>query len=90
MRSLCILAACAALGGCVTADAPDMPGLPADECGAAGLQALVGGPVPAQFDVAGPVRIYASGDPVTLDYNPRRLNVETDRARARIVAIGCG
>lgn len=92
IRYLPFLAACAALGACVMAAEPDVP--TQDACGAARLQHLIGEPVPGGFAVAGPVRIYASGDPVTLDYNPSRLNIETDRASdradARIVAIGCG
>ncbi|MFN3953764.1 MAG: I78 family peptidase inhibitor [Pararhodobacter sp.] len=84
------LLACVALGACVMAGEPDAPVMPDDACGAARLQHLIGEPVPGGFAVAGPVRIYASGDPVTLDYNPRRLNIETNRAGARIVAISCG
>lgn len=62
-----------------------------DACGAAGLQPLVGQPL-ARFDrsaVAGPLRIYRTGDPLTMDYSPARLNVETDR-RGAIVRISCG
>ncbi|MCB1409591.1 MAG: hypothetical protein H6899_00235 [Rhodobacter sp.] len=62
-----------------------------DACGASDLQHLVGGPVPETFAVAGPIRVFATGDPVTMDYNPRRLNVEVSRRnRRQIVAISCG
>lgn len=71
------------------------PGLSAptvrDGCGAAGLQHLVGGPLPAGFDVPGPVRIYGEGDAVTMDFNETRLNVLLDGAtRSRILAVTCG
>ena len=70
---------------------PNNVGLTDDACGAAGLQHLVGGPVPESFPVAGPIRVFATGDPVTMDYNPRRLNVEVSRQnRRRIVALSCG
>lgn len=62
-----------------------------DACGAAGLQHWIGRPAPASFPVSGPVRVYATGQPVTMDYNPQRLNVEVSRAsRPVIVAISCG
>jgi hypothetical protein len=71
------------------------PGLSAptvgDSCGAARLQHLVGGPTPVAFDVTGPVRIFAQGDAVTMDFNAQRLNVLLDSAtRTRILAITCG
>ncbi len=71
--------------------APPARPIQPDACGAAGLQHLVGGPVPESFPVAGPIRVFATGDPVTMDYNPRRLNVEVSRQnRRRIVALSCG
>lgn len=67
------------------------PDLAGDTCGAGRLQHLVGGPLPQRFPVAGPVRIFATGDPVTMDFNPQRVNVEVERQnRRRIVAITCG
>jgi hypothetical protein len=77
-----------ALAACAEAPPPlDDP----DACGAAALQPLVGQPL-ARFDpasVTGPLRIYRSGDPVTTDFGPARLNVEAD-GRGRIVRIACG
>ena len=65
--------------------------LPSDTCGAINLQHLIGHPVPGWLDPAGPLRIYATGDAVTMDYNPQRLNVETDRGNPpRVRAITCG
>ncbi|MCL4676409.1 MAG: hypothetical protein KJZ59_10405 [Pararhodobacter sp.] len=67
------------------------PGPSGDTCGASRLQHLVGGPVPQPFPARGPVRIYASDEPVTMDHNPQRVNVEvTPGNRRRIVAISCG
>lgn len=64
---------------------------PGDSCGAQSLQDLVGGAVPHPFPARGPVRLYAEGDPVTMDFNPQRVNVVLDRAdRRRITAIRCG
>jgi hypothetical protein len=60
-------------------------------CPAAELQHLIGQPVPDPFPADGPVRIFATGDPVTMDYSPQRVNVEVDTSSRRlIVAIRCG
>lgn len=62
-----------------------------DSCGADGLQHLLGGPVPQPFPARGPVRIFATGQPVTMDYSAQRVNVEVDHSRRpKIVAITCG
>lgn len=60
-------------------------------CRASSLQHLVGRPLPQPFPAAGPVRIFTTGQPVTMDHNPQRLNVEVnpDGSR-RIIAITCG
>jgi hypothetical protein len=62
-----------------------------DACGAAALQDLVGEPVAGhEFDSNNrPVRIIPPGTAVTMDFNPERLNVETD-ADGVIVRIYCG
>lgn len=88
MNPVLTLVALFALGACQFGS-----GAPAaaDACGASGLQGLIGGPVPATIAAPGPVRIYAQGDPVTMDYSERRLNVVLDHAtRSRIIAITCG
>ena len=62
-----------------------------DTCGAAGLASLIGQPV-SQFSAQtrqGPARILRPGQPVTMDYNPLRLNVLLD-ADDRIVGVSCG
>jgi hypothetical protein len=73
---------------------PFMPATPdevAARCGADRLQHLVGRRWPQPLpEGARPVRIYAQGDPVTMDMSPERLNVELDAQRRRILAIRCG
>jgi len=61
-----------------------------DTCGAARLQYLVGGFVPQPFPARGTVRIYRSDMSVTMEYDPRRINVETDPVSGRIVSVTCG
>jgi len=63
----------------------------ANSCGAERLQYLIGQPLPQTIPADGPVRIFATDDPVTMDYSAQRLNIEVDRSRQRrIVAITCG
>ncbi|MCC5986045.1 MAG: hypothetical protein JJT95_00070 [Pararhodobacter sp.] len=61
-----------------------------DACGASRYQHLVGERLPEPFPARGVVRIFRTGDPVTMDHSPSRLNVETERRRDRIVRIFCG
>lgn len=61
-----------------------------DQCGAARMQYLIGQRVPASLATSGPVRIFASDDAVTMDYNPERLNIELDPASRLIVSVRCG
>ncbi|PTX02862.1 hypothetical protein DDE23_08060 [Pararhodobacter aggregans] len=64
---------------------------PGDTCGASSLQGFVGSVAPSPFPASGPVRVYAEGDPVTMDHNPSRVNVVVDGDnRQRVVAISCG
>lgn len=84
IRILAALTAAAALPALAQDKAPDT-------CGAAALQSLIGGPVPTALPDANPVRIYADGDAVTMDYNPQRVNIILDAAtRTTILAITCG
>lgn len=80
--------ALACLMACQTA--PDSAG-PSGDCGAAGLQDLVGAPL-AALPEEGPwatLRIIRPGDAVTQDYSESRLNVSLDAAD-RILALTCG
>ena len=68
---------------------PDLRG--GDTCGAGQFRNLVGRPLPQPFPANGPVRIFTTGQPVTMDHNPARLNVEVDASSLRrIVAVTCG
>ncbi len=91
MRRIATLtAALAALAACQDEAAPP-PAPPADSCGAATLQGLVGQPegMAAAVKAPGPVRILRPGMAVTMDYSPTRLNIEigTD---GRILRLSCG
>jgi hypothetical protein len=70
---------------------PATPQEMAERCGAAGLQHLVGQSWPqALAPRHSGARIYASGDPVTMDHRPDRLNIELSQDRRRVVAVRCG
>lgn len=91
MRRIATLtAALAALAACQDEAAPQLTP-PADACGAATLQGLVGQPegMAAAVKAPGPVRILRPGMAVTMDYSPTRLNIEigTD---GRILRLSCG
>lgn len=81
----------ALLAGCSTAPAPQKPGTPAgpDTCNASAYQSLIGQDAVVDLSLPEPKRTYRLGDPVTLDFNPKRLNVKLDETDT-IVAIDCG
>ena len=65
---------------------------PADDCGAAERQNWIGR---ARSDLppppAGAVwRIFETGQPVTQDLRPNRLNIEIDPDRQTVVRLSCG
>jgi len=65
---------------------------PADECGAAERQDWVGR---ARADLpAAPAgalwRVYETGQPVTQDFRPNRLNIEIDPDSQTVVRLSCG
>jgi hypothetical protein len=71
---------------------PATPTPPADECGAAERQNLVGR---ARADLpaapAGAVwRIFETGQPVTQDLRPNRLNIEINPESQTVVRLSCG
>ena len=77
------LAACAETTEVVLPDA-------SDTCGAAAYQQYVGQKSPAISLPAGTVfRDYRSGDPVTMDMAPARINFEYDRS-GTLVKVTCG
>ncbi len=72
-------------------EAPATP-VPADECGAAERQDCIGRarsdrpPAPT-----GAVwRVYETGQPVTQDLRPNRLNIEIDPDSQTVVRLSCG
>lgn len=62
-----------------------------DACGASGYGFLLGQnrDVLAAMTFPAPMRAYGEGDPVTLDFNPARLNVVWDET-GEIIAVSCG
>lgn len=86
-----------ALGACsvnaendVVVPEPDVVATPGDECGATAYQQYVGQKSPAISLPAGTdFRHYRSGDPITMDMAPARLNFEYDRS-GTLVKVSCG
>ena len=67
------------------------PSGPAQGCGADRLGYLVGLSWPQRLPVQPQaLRVFAAGEPVTMDLNPERLNIELDPTRRRVVAVSCG
>lgn len=82
------LAATLALAACVAEEPPLSPN---PDCGAAGLQDLIGQPASVldAMRFSQPVRVIRPGQAVTMDYFAGRLNIELDAAD-RIVRLACG
>lgn len=91
MRStLLVLTALASLSACGRDKEPEIV-LPSDSCGAVRLQGLVGQPAEVLESIrfTQPVRVVSPGQPVTMDFSPSRLTVETTEAD-RIRRLSCG
>ncbi|KAA5805144.1 hypothetical protein F1654_03935 [Alkalicaulis satelles] len=101
MRWLVICAAALSMTACQTMaendDSADM-GYPVvdrtgegRDCAAPTYQTLIGQPISEVHtdSLPSPRRIYAEGDPVTMDHRPDRLNIITDR-NGVVVAVRCG
>lgn len=74
------------------AEATPAPDASADDCGAAGRQDWVGrarGDLPPAPDGAN-WRVHESGQPVTQDFRPDRLNIEIDPDSQTVVRLSCG
>lgn len=68
------------------------PPAPSDACGAAERQSWIGRPrgeLPAAPAGAN-WRVYETGQPVTQDFRPDRLNIEIDPAKQTVVRVSCG
>lgn len=91
MRYLLMLVAAAACAPKPMGETPAATG----KCDAAAVQGLVGQPVAAvradaqRRSGAATVRVYRTGDAVTMDFREDRLNIET-APDGRIVALRCG
>ena len=85
------LALAACQGGMPDPATPMPAGSDLASCGADALQSFVGAPVGAAQQAAGQsiTRVYAEGDPVTMDFLPERLNIVTD-GRGTVMRIACG
>ncbi|MEG8040092.1 I78 family peptidase inhibitor [Sphingomonas sp. LR60] len=95
MRAIALTAALA-LGACAKPAAPVAEATaPGVQCDANAVQSLVGrmaAEVTAEaqrLSGARSVRSYRSGDALTMDFRPDRLNVERD-AGGRVVKFSCG
>ena len=86
--TLALLAAGCADAGPEPVEPPD---LATDSCNAAAYRSYVGEPQGALDDlvIPDPKRIIPEGAPVTMDYNPVRLNFDLDAA-GNIARIWCG
>ncbi|MCF3973068.1 I78 family peptidase inhibitor [Paracoccus salsus] len=84
------LCAVAVLAACEPVAPPVLPDPPADECGAAGYQGLVGQPRDILRPMTFPLgtRVIGPDDAVTADFQPERLNIEYGRA-GRIEKVSC-
>lgn len=77
-----------------TPSAPDAPAAPtpADECGAAERQDWIGRD---RSDLPSPPpganwRVFETGQPVTQDLRPDRLNIEIDPDSQKVARLSCG
>jgi hypothetical protein len=87
IASALLLAACQVP---VTDPAPDTGA--GDACGASAFQHLVGTRAAAAegMTAPGPIRVFRTGQPITMDFRPERLNVELDARGRTIIRIFCG
>ena len=75
-----------------TGEAPAASTAPEEACGAAERQSWIGRPraeLPAP-PAGADWRIYETGQPVTQDLRPDRLNIEIDPGRQAVVRVSCG
>jgi Peptidase inhibitor I78 family len=90
MKHLLALALVPALAACGLDPAPD-PAPPAEDCGLAGALPLIGQPESVLAAMTFPIgtRIFRTGDALTMDYSPTRLNIEIG-ANGVIATVTCG
>ncbi|HWL56706.1 MAG TPA: I78 family peptidase inhibitor [Paracoccus sp. (in: a-proteobacteria)] len=84
-----LLIACVPEAQEVDIPAPSTP-LADDTCGANRFQDLIGQTAPTiTVPANAPYRSYRTGDPVTMDFNMKRLNFEHDKS-GKLVRVSCG
>ena len=90
--SLAVVLTLPLLAACVPTPLP-APAPPVDlsSCSSDSVQSLIGGNISTvdTRPLAKTVRIIPPNSPVTMDFNPERLNIETDAAGV-IVRMTCG
>ncbi len=85
-RIAILLGLCAGIAGCSEAETKAED----DTCGAAAYQTRIGQPVEELGLTAGDkLRILGPGQPMTMDFRPDRMNIETDSA-GQILRVFCG
>ncbi|MBU3029642.1 I78 family peptidase inhibitor [Paracoccus marinaquae] len=84
------LIALVGLAACEPVPPVTVPDTPADECGAAGYQGLIGQPREVLQQMTFPIgtRLIGPEDAVTSDFRPERLNIEYGRS-GRIEKVSC-
>ncbi|MCA0993948.1 I78 family peptidase inhibitor [Alloyangia pacifica] len=87
MKPVALIAGlCTALAACSEAETKAED----DTCGAAVYQTRIGQPVEELGLTAGDkLRILGPGQPMTMDFRPDRLNIETD-STGQIMRVFCG
>lgn len=84
------LALCAGIAGCSETESGAEAGTGEDSCGASAYQTRIGQPVTELGLTAGDkLRILGPGQPMTMDFRPDRMNIETDSA-GQILRVFCG
>jgi len=89
LRPFLMLVPLCAFGACAGPQAPAQAPA-ADSCNSAPLRGLVGQPgkVLEEMTLPAPSRVIGPRDPVTMDFNPARMNFEIGED-GRIAKIGC-
>lgn len=79
------------LAGCTAGQTTDTgtPAASEDSCNAAAYADLIGRGAASALAVPNPKRTYRIGDPITMDFNPNRVNIQLDETDT-IFAVTCG
>ena len=80
-----LLIATGLLAGCAASVSDEAQ----ESCSAGLYSGLVGQDAAASLAVPEPKRVYVLGEPITMDFNPARINIELDDTDT-IIALKCG